>query len=165
LTADVDDSVVVHDYVIQNNMSDYDFLMQRAALAGYRMYVDDKKLQFKKPKLGEAPSAKLIWRENVERFIQEVNTFDQVSKVTSSGWDPDKMENITGPAKKGDEYGTQGGTVTGEKLVKEMFGEIESVIPVASGQKNLLEAVAKSEFNKRAGVFVHAEARVQGDAS
>src|SRR5437868_1339921 len=28
LSADVDDSKVVHDYVIQNNLSDYDFLMQ-----------------------------------------------------------------------------------------------------------------------------------------
>src|SRR5204862_756159 len=36
-------------------------------------------------------------------------------------------------------------------------------VPVASGQKNLLEAVAKSEYNKRAGQFVHAEARVNGD--
>ena len=110
LTADADDSVVVHDYVIQNNLSDYDFLMQRAALAGYRMYVDDKKLLFKKPKLGDPPSATLTWKENIGRFIQEVNTFDQVSKITTTGWDPAKMEQITGPAKKGDEYGQQGGT-------------------------------------------------------
>src|SRR5439155_3261819 len=163
LSADVEDSKVVHDFVIQNNLSDYDFLMQRAAIAGFRMYVEDKKLLFKKPKLGESPSAKLTWRENISRFIQEVNTFDQVSKITTTGWDPAKMEQITGPAKKGDEYGQQGGTMTGEKLVKQMFGEIEAVIPVASGQKNLLEAVAKSEYNKRAGTFVHAEARVEGD--
>ena len=31
LSVEVDDSKVVHDYVIQNNLSDYDFLMQRAA--------------------------------------------------------------------------------------------------------------------------------------
>src|SRR5260370_3690415 len=74
------------------------------------------------------------------------------------------MENITGSAEKGAEYGTQGGTVTGEKLVKQLCGDIEAVIPVASGEKNLLEAVAKSEYNKRAGTFVHAEARVTGDA-
>src|SRR2546421_9630007 len=44
-----------------------------------------------------------------------------------------------------------------------MFGEVEQVLPVATGQKNLLEAVAKSEYNQRAGAFVHAEARVTGD--
>src|SRR6267142_1817938 len=163
LTADVDDSKVVHDYVIQNNLSDYDFLMQRAAIAGFRMYVDDKKLLFKKPKLGEQPAAKLIWRENIGRLVQEVNTFDQVSKITTSGWDPGQAKNMTGPGKGGDEYGKQGGTVTGAQLVKQMFGEIEQIVPVASGQQNLLEAVAKSEFNKRAGAFVHAEARVTGD--
>jgi len=163
LSADVDDSKVVHDYVIQNNLSDYDFLMQRATLAGFRVYVDDKKLLFKKPKLDESPAAKLVWRQNIGRFVQEVNTFDQVSKVTSQGWDPKDVQLKSGPGKKGDEYGKQGGTVTGAQLVKEMFGEIEQVVTLASGQKNLLEAVAKSEFNKRAGSFVHAEARVTGD--
>src|SRR5437868_10120119 len=127
------------------------------------MYVDDKKLLFKKPKLTDPPAAKLVWRENINRFIQEVNTFDQASKFTATGWDPDKMKEMDGPAKSGDEYGKQGGTVTGAQLVKQMFGEVEAIIPVASGQKNLLEAVAKSEFNKRAGAFVHAEARVTGD--
>ena len=163
LSADTDDSKVVHDYVIQNNLSDYDFLMERAAIAGFRVYVDDKKLLFKKPKLGEPPAAKLVWRENIGRFVQEVNTFDQVSKITASGWDPKQAKEMTGPGKGGDEYGKQGGTVSGAQLVKQMFGEVEQVLPVATRQKNLLEAVAKSEFNKRAGVFVHAEARVTGD--
>src|SRR5258708_38731187 len=71
---------------------------------------------------------------------------------------------MKGPSKGGDEYGKQGGTITGAQLVKQMFGEIEQIVPVASGQQNLLEAVAKSEYNKRAGTFVHAEARVTGDA-
>jgi len=30
--------------------------MERAAIAGFRVYVDDKKLLFKKPKLGEPPA-------------------------------------------------------------------------------------------------------------
>jgi len=97
LSADTDDSKVVHDYVIQNNLSDYDFLMERAAIAGFRVYVDDKKLLFKKPKLGEPPAAKLVWRENIGRFVQEVNTFDQVSKITTSGWDPKQAKEMTGP--------------------------------------------------------------------
>src|SRR5438067_12416603 len=88
LSADVDDSKVVHDYVIQNNLSDYDFLMQRAALAGYRVYVDDKKLQFKKPKIGEQPAAKLVCREHIGRLGQEVNTGEQATNVTTSDGDP-----------------------------------------------------------------------------
>ena len=163
LSADVEDSKVVHDFVIQNNLSDYDFLLQRAAVAGFRVYVDGKKLLFKKPKIGDPPAARLVWRENIGRFIQEVNTFDQVSKITTTGWDVEKKKEIPSTAKSGDEYGKQGGTETGEQLVKKMFGDIEAVYPLATAQKNILEAVAKSEYNKRAGVFVHAEARVTGD--
>src|SRR4051812_33353370 len=136
LSADVEDSKVVHDYVIQNNLSDYDFLMQRAALAGFRVYVDDKKLTFKKPQLGAEPAATLTWRENISRFIQEVNTFDQASKMTTSGWDPKQAQVNTSPSQTGDEFGTQGGTVTGAKLTKDLFGEVEAVLPVASGQQN-----------------------------
>ena len=163
LSADVDDSVVVHDFVIQNNLSDYDFLMQRAALAGFRVHVDDRKLLFKKPKLGDPPAAKLVWRENIGRLVQEVNTFDQVSKITTSGWDPKQAKEMTDAGKSGDEYGKQGGTVTGAQLVKQMYGDIEEVLTVATGEKSLLEAVAKAEYNRRAGTFVHAEARVTGD--
>src|SRR5260370_9119654 len=137
--------------------------MQRAAIGGFRVYVADRKLLFKKAKVSDSPAAKLTWRENIGRFIQEVNNVGQVSKITTTGWDPDKMKEMTGPGKKGDELGKMGGTKTGAELVKEMFGEMEAVVPVASGQKNLLEAVAKSEYNRRAGVFVHAEARVTGD--
>jgi len=90
LSADTDDSKVVHDYVIQNNLSRLRLLMERAAIAGFRVYVDDKKLLFKKPKLGEPPTAKLVWRENIGRFVQEVNTFDQVSKVTARAGIPSR---------------------------------------------------------------------------
>src|SRR5438105_5369900 len=163
LTADVDDSKVVHDYVIQSNLSDYDFLMQRATVAGFRFNVDGKKLCFKKPQIGQGSSAKLVWRENIGRFLMEVNTYDQVSKITTSGWDPEKMKNMTSPSKKGDELGKQGGSVTGAQLVKQMFGEVESTVTVASGQQNLLDSVAKAEFNKRGGSFVSAEGRITGD--
>ena len=163
LTADVDDSKVVHDYVIQSNLSDYDFLMQRAAIAGFRFNVQGKKLCFKKPQIGQGPAAKLVWHENIGRLAVEVNTYDQVSKITSTGWDPDKMKNMTSPAKKGDEYGMQGGQITGAQLAKEMYGEIESVLTVATGQQNILEAIAKAQFNQRGGAFVLAEGRITGD--
>src|SRR5207253_407592 len=55
------------------------------------------------------------------------------------------------------------GQITGAQLVKQMFGEVESVLTLASGQQNLLEAVAKAEFNKRGGSFVAAEGRIVGD--
>src|SRR5204862_379256 len=42
-------------------------------------------------------------------------------------------------------------------------GDIEEVLTVATGEKSLLEAVAKAEYNRRAGTFVHAEGRVTGD--
>src|SRR3989442_8664732 len=96
-------------------------------------------------------------------MLQEVNTFDQVSKITTSGWDPKNAREVTGPGKTGDEFGKQGGAVTGAQLVKQMFGDIEQVVTLATGEKSLLEAVAKSEDNQRAGAFVHAEARVTGD--
>src|SRR5947208_2780692 len=77
--------------------------------------------------------------------------------------DPKNAREMTGPGKTGDEYGKQAGTVTGAQLVRQMCGDVEQVVTLATGEKALLEAVAKSEYNQRAGAFVHAEARVTGD--
>ena len=125
LQCDVEDSKVVHDYVIQNNLTDYDFLIQRAALAGYRFFVDDTTLTFKTPQVSGESVATLTWMQNIGRFVQEVNTFDQVSKVTPTGWDPQQKQAPTPQsAQGGDETGTMGGTTTGAQLVKKMFGEV-----------------------------------------
>src|SRR5262249_20132909 len=125
----------------------------------------DKKLTFKKPQLSASAAATLTWRENISRFIQEVNTFDQPTKSTTASWDPKQVQTNTAPSQKGDEYGTQGGTVTGADLVKKMFGEFEQSTMVAGAAQNLLEAVAKSDFNARGGAFVNAEGRVKGNAA
>ena len=101
LQADVEDSKVVDDYVLQNNVTDYDFLMQRAALAGYRFMVDDKKLTFKTPQVDGDSVATLTWMQNIGRFVQEVNTFDQVSKVTPTGWDSKQKQAPTPQQSKG----------------------------------------------------------------
>src|SRR5947208_7482304 len=77
--------------------------------------------------------------------------------------DPKNAREMTGPGKTGDEYGKQAGTVTGAQLVRQMCGDVEQVVTLATGEKGLLQAVAKSEYNQRAGAFVHAEARVTGD--
>jgi len=100
------------------------------------------------------PTAKLGLAQNIGRFVQEVNTFDQVSKVTASGWDPKQAKEMTGPGKGGDEYGKQGGTVTGAQLVKQMFGEVEQVLPVATGQKNPASRPwRRASSTSRAAVF------------
>jgi len=47
------------------------------------------------PKLETSAVATLTWRENLQRFLQEVNTFDQVSKITTSGWDQKEQKTNT----------------------------------------------------------------------
>ena len=47
LTAQVEDSGVVHDYVLQANESDLDFLQQRARRIEYEVVVDDKTLIYR----------------------------------------------------------------------------------------------------------------------
>src|SRR5262249_23032783 len=49
LQSDIEDTREVHPYVFQNNQTNLEFLRERAASAGYLLYVLGKKLCFKPP--------------------------------------------------------------------------------------------------------------------
>jgi len=115
---------------------------------------------FKKPSSATA-AAKLVWRENIGRFVQEVTPSTR-SRRSHLGWDP--------KAGEGDDRAGQGGDETESKrhrhrrpLVKQMFGEVEQVLPVGPARRTCSRPWP-NEFNKRAGVFVACEARVTGDS-
>lgn len=163
LSADVDDPGVVHPFVLQHNVADFDFLVQRAALCGYRLGVQAKKLLFKKPGVSAGPVVTLTWGENIGRIAHEVNSFDQVPKLVVQAWDPLGKKLLSASAKQGDELSKMGGKTVGSKLSKERFGQYERVVLSAATSVKELEAEGRSEFNRRAGDFVQIEVRVDGN--
>ncbi len=61
LSATVDDSAVQHDYVIQYNQTNWEFISERAARIGYRFYVDDQTIYFKQAANSTDAAPDLSW--------------------------------------------------------------------------------------------------------
>lgn len=108
LQAEVDDSGVAHDHVLQPNQSDLDFLYGLARQIGFDCRVDGEKLFFKKPtESSTGPSEgdleieddlKLAWTRNLLEFRARVSAVAQVSDVKVRGWDITKKEAVIGKA-------------------------------------------------------------------
>lgn len=163
LSADVDDSQALHPFVLQHNVPDFDFILERAALCGFEVQVQGKKLLFKKPAVTGQPAVKLTWGENIGRIAHEINTFDQAPKIEARAWDPVNQKLLTAPAKAGDELSKMGGQTLGARLAKDRFGEAQQYVLSAATSLKELESVVKAEYNRRAGNFVQIECRVDGN--
>lgn len=163
MSVEADDSQALRPFVLQNNVPDFDFILERAALCGFEVRVQAKKLFFKKPAVTRQPVTKLTWGENIGRIAHEINTFDQAPKIEARAWDPIKQKLLTAPAKVGDELSKMGGQTVGAKLAKDRFGDVQQYVLSTATSLKEVEAEVKAEFNRRAGDFVRIECRVDGD--
>ncbi|MBI3726024.1 hypothetical protein HY251_19010 [bacterium] len=108
---------VKHDYVLQANQSDADFLLERAALFGYELYIDGaKKLVFRAPKLDAGPVATLKWHQSLKHFAPTISVARTHAQVKATGFDMKQKKAVLATAKKGDESSLMGGSKPGSEL-------------------------------------------------
>jgi phage protein D len=80
-------------YVFQENQTNMEFLRELAARNGFELFIQDGKLNFRKPKADQ--SIDLIWLENLHSFRVRVSNSEQVKEVEVRGWDYSKKTVIT----------------------------------------------------------------------
>jgi uncharacterized protein len=138
LRAQVEDTQVTHGYVIQSNQSDWEFLLRRASLIGYEMYVKNKVLYFRPPQSAAQPAAALSLGQDITEFSPRLSSLAQASTVTVRGWDVKQkkavvaMQNAappSGAAATRRAFGTAGLTVTGQPSQN-----LADASPIARGQ-------------------------------
>lgn len=163
LTASTESTSPVHDYVLQNNQTNWEFLKQRAARNGYEMFVDDRTLHFRKPKRGQdaAPEQKL-W-ENLLSLRVNMSSAYQAGTVTVRGWDPFAKQAIVGQATTGELAPQIGDSKTGAQTASS-FGDAKIYVvnhPVANQSE--ADKLAQAIFDNLDGAFVQAEGVCLGD--
>ncbi len=94
LTADVDASPTMYEYLLQSS-TDYAFLTERARSAGFDWWVSDKTLHFKK-RARRATSPVLTWGENLRRFKMRFSTAESAEEVQVKAWDPTGQRAVVG---------------------------------------------------------------------
>ncbi len=87
LSPKAEDTAVVYPQVVQNNQSDYRFLLERAQRIGYELLVDDKTLIFRKSREGDAPNHSLTYGEHLQLFSIRMKAAPKETKIEARGWD------------------------------------------------------------------------------
>ncbi len=100
LQAEVDNTQIVYDHILQHNQTDLEFLSQRAYRIGYECFVKEGKLYFRKPpQNGQALN--LTWGSDLNSFRPRMTLAEQVDEVVVKGWDIEKKEAWVGRADNG----------------------------------------------------------------
>lgn len=165
LTPVVDDTKTVYPYIFQNNQSNYEFLLQRAARIDFEVYVEDKKLYFVKSRAQKAPDLpELTYKKELEEISLELRALTRGSKVQVWGWDVKDKKEIEVAAKKGDETTKMGGKESGFELSAKTLEES----PIAISAENLIDRseaqnVAVAAYNSLLRNFITGEGKCNGN--
>ncbi len=166
LRAQITDTQVTHEYVIQSNQSDWEFLQRRAALIGYEIFVRDKVMYFRPPRSATPAARTLTLGNDITEFSPRLSSLGQASDVTVRGWDVKEKKAIvatehsappSGPATARRAFGSAAVAVLGQPTQN-----LAEASPIARGQFNAMalgyvegDVVAFGQPQLRAGTVVN----------
>lgn len=168
LTADVQDSGVVHPYTMQVARDHLAFVRERANRLGYDFRIDraNTKLIFKPHDTSAAANVTLEWGKNLLEFRPRISTDAQFSKVTVRGWDPATKQKVSASAAPSDIVFGFGGQKSGPASAEETFGNRETLYvdrPVSKADD--ATSMAKAIINNAAARYCEGEGACQGSTA
>jgi uncharacterized protein len=165
LAAEVDSGGVTHDEVVQGDLDDASFLMQRARRNNYDCYIytdpstGDDTLRFGMP-LRETEH-NFTWGETLKSFTPVLAMSDQVSQVTVRGWNEDRMEEVIGVATAADLPGGANGSGPGN-AGNAVGGRQDVIIGAAVETQEEAAELARALLRERANEFITGSGEVIG---
>ncbi len=160
----MDSSGSPHDYVFQENQTNMQFFRERAARNGFELFVQDGKLNFRKPSSSETLT--LTWLKDLTSFNVRVSSAEQVSSVEVRGWDYKKKEAIVS-TKSSAQVLTDitAGKGTAKSSAFSGFPSSPKLTvvdqPVTTSAE--ADAIAQALMNELGGEFVQADAKADGN--
>jgi uncharacterized protein len=165
LPATVEDSGVVFDYVLQNNLSDLDFLLERARRIRYEVRAQGDRLVFRRAANNQDKVVTLEYTKTLRHFSPRLTTARQIDELKVRAWNPANKQAIQGVARAGDEDARMGGQSTGAEIARAAFGSREAaVVDVPLATQAEADQVAHALFNETALDLVRGEGEAVGDA-
>ncbi|WP_017718393.1 phage late control D family protein [Kamptonema formosum] len=158
LTAQVKDTKVKLDYVLQANQTDLEFLQERAGRIGYEVAVENKTLLFRPHQNNSQKVLTLKWDEDIIEFTPRMSAMNQVSQVEVHSWNPKQKKALIGKAGAGSETTTMKGSTSGPKEANKAFGKATNVIvsePAATQAE--ADQIAMGQFNEMALAYITGE--------
>ena len=161
----IDPSGVVHEYLFQENQTNMEFLRERAARIGFELFIQDGKLNFRKPK-ADKQELTLKWLTDLHSFRVRVTSAEQIKEVEVRGWDYTQKRPIISKATTGKVI-TQTENGKGNITSNKFNGKppTPKMILVDQPVFNSKEAdtMAQALCDELEGQFIYADARAEGD--
>lgn len=155
LTPDVENTGVTHEYLLQHNQTDFEFLQKRAGLIGYEVVVDASTLMFRTLQNTQTEVLTLFRDADLLQFYPRLTTQRQVGQFEVRGWNPAEKAEIVSTAGIGDESTTMGGQTVGPAAGDDVFGESKHFVvdtPVFSQAE--ADQIAAGQFNESALAYI-----------
>jgi len=164
LRVDAEDTQITHQYVLQSNQSDIDFLLERARRIRYEVVVKDKTLFFRKAANNKSKIVSIEFGLTLTSFYPRLSTMRQVSEVIVQGWNHKTKEAIIGKAQQGDETSKMNGSKLGVAISESAFAAAKTFVvdkPVFS--QGEATQIAKGLFNDMTVEFITGEGTAIGN--
>jgi len=166
LQTDIGNTPQVHDYVLQDNESNLEFLRDRVMALGFLMYVEGETLHCKSAGTNAA-AIELHWGQTLSEFHPRLTTVGQLNSATVRGWDPDNRQDIVGRAQRGNGAPRTNDSRTGGDLAQSAFNLtaeafVTNQLPASQSEA---ERMAQAVMDRAAGDFVVAEGLGTGNPS
>jgi uncharacterized protein involved in type VI secretion and phage assembly len=159
LTPECEASPIVHDFVQQDNETDWDFIWRLAERIGFEFVVEDTIAHFRRPTAERA--LELEWPGALRSFRPRVTAVQQVQEVTLLAHDPKTKQPIEASAGSPDqiaEIGMGRDTVTGA-----FEGASVHVATEPVKTQTEANALAQALLDKLANGYIGAEGTAAGD--
>ncbi|MEO1373919.1 MAG: VgrG-related protein, partial [Cyanobacteria bacterium J06635_10] len=161
----IDASGVVHEYIFQSNQTNMEFLRERATRIGFELFIQDGKLNFRKPK-ADSEELTLKWLTNLHSFRIRVTSAEQVKEVEVRGWDYSQKRPIVSTAKSANVItDTQNGV--GSETSNKFNGKPPTPKMIVVDQPVFnpkeADAIAQSLCDELGGQFINADAKAEGN--
>ena len=160
----VDDSGEPHDYVFQENQTNMEFLRERAARIGFELFIQDNKLNFRKPESNAYLSLK--WLRDINSFSTRVTSAEQVSAVEVRSWDYSQKKLIASTVRSEKlitETGNGKGSSTSTEFNLNNKPPKMTVVDQPVFKTKEAETMAQSLCNELGGEFIYADAKAEGN--
>ncbi len=162
LSAQVDDSGVQHDYVLQDNQTDFEFLQSRARRIGYVVRVEGKNLLFKKPDQLATGPVTVTLGEQILSFRPRMAATAQFGEVKVTDWDRKEKQAIVGQSTSPSAVGSFG--ANGHSTRTRAFSQDKwLLVGTGAATQSEAEKVAQALHALTANGFVTAEGELFGD--
>nr|WP_320014350.1 type VI secretion system tip protein VgrG [uncultured Desulfobacter sp.] len=94
LSSDIKTSDTTHGELVQYYCTDWDFMLSRAEVNGFLVFVDDAKVSVKPPETDAGPGLKVSYGTDIIEFEGQMDARTQFAEVKGIAWEPASQEAV-----------------------------------------------------------------------